>query len=107
MSGPQISDLAAAHMAAIGILAELRRAERERESEYIDIALADCAFAMTITALSTYVGSGKAPSRGEERHSGRYPWSDIYRCADGGYITISAIEGHFYRNLCRALGHPE
>jgi alpha-methylacyl-CoA racemase len=107
MSGPQISDLAAAHMATIGILAALRRAEREGQGEYIDVALVDSAFAMAITALSTYVGTGSAPSRGEERHNGRYPWSDIYRCADGGYITISAIENHFYRNLCRALGHPE
>lgn len=107
MSGPQISDLAAAHMAAIGILVALRRAEQSGEGEYIDVALADSAFAMAVTALSSYVGSGTAPSRGEERHNGRYPWSDIYRCADGGYLTISAIESHFYRNLCHAVGHPE
>lgn len=107
MSGPQISDLAAAHMAAIGILAALRRAEREGQGEYIDVALADSAFAMAVTALSSYVGSGTAPSRGEERHNGRYPWSDIYRCADGGYVTVSAIESHFHKNLCHALGHPE
>lgn len=107
MSGPQISDLAAAHMATIGILAALRRAEREGQGEYIDVALADSAFAMAVTALSSYVGTGTAPSRGEERHNGRYPWSDIYRCADGGYITLSAIESHFHRNLCHAVGHPE
>lgn len=107
MSGPQISDLAAAHMATIGILAALRRAEREGQGDYIDVALADSAFAMTVTALSTYVGTGTAPSRGQERHNGRYPWSDIYRCADDGYVTISAIESHFYRNLCHAMGHPE
>ncbi|WP_151447665.1 CaiB/BaiF CoA transferase family protein [Lacisediminimonas profundi] len=107
MSGPQVSDLAAAHMAAIGILVALRRAEREGLGEYIDIALFDSAFSLSVTALSSYIGSGKAPSRGEERHNGRYPWSDIYRTADGGYITISAIESHFFRNLCNALGHPE
>lgn len=107
MSGPQISDLAAAHMAAIGILVALRRAEREGLGEYIDVSLFDSAFSLSITALSTLAGTGKAPSRGEERHNGRYPWSDIYRTEDGGYVTISAIEAHFYRNLCNALGHPE
>src|SRR3546814_98184 len=71
MSGPQISDLAAAHMAAIGILAALRRAEREGQGEYIDVALADSAFAMAVTALSTYAGTGAAPLRGAERHHGR------------------------------------
>src|SRR3546814_862112 len=62
---------------------------------------------MAVTALSTYAGTGAAPLRGEERHNGRYPWSDIYCCAGGGYVTISAIESHFYRNLCHAMGHPE
>ncbi|MBV7483332.1 CaiB/BaiF CoA-transferase family protein [Bordetella sp. BOR01] len=107
MSGPQISDLAAANMATIGILLALRGAERTGLGEYIDIALFDSAFSLAITALSTYVGSGTAPSRGEERHNGRYPWSDIYETADGGFITLSAIEPHFYRNLCEALGRPE
>jgi crotonobetainyl-CoA:carnitine CoA-transferase CaiB-like acyl-CoA transferase len=107
MSGPQISDLTAASMATIGILMALRRAEKTGEGEYIDIALFDSAFSLAVTALSSYVGSGTAPVRGQERHNGRYPWSDIYETADGGYITLSAIEPHFYRNLCQALGHPE
>lgn len=107
MTGPQISDLAAAHMATIGILLALRRAEHTGEGEYIDIALFDSAFSLAVTALSTYVGSGTAPTRGEERHNGRYPWSDIYETSEGGFVTISAIEPHFYRNLCNALGRPE
>lgn len=107
MSGPQISDLAAAHLATIGILLGLRRAEHTGEGEYIDISLFDSAMSMSVTALATYLGGGKAPSRGEERHNGRYPWSDIYETSDGGFITISAIEEHFYANLCNALGKPE
>lgn len=107
MAGPQISDLTAAHMAAIGILIALRQSEREGKGEYIDLALFDCAFSLSVTALSTYLGSGRAPARGEERHNGKYPWSDIYQTACGGYITVSAIEPHFYRNLCLALAHPE
>lgn len=107
MSGPQISDLAAAHLATIGILLGLRRAEHTGEGEYIDISLFDSAMSMSVTAVATYLGGGKAPSRGEERHNGRYPWSDIYETSDGGYITISAIEEHFYANLCKALERPD
>jgi alpha-methylacyl-CoA racemase len=107
MSGPQISDLAAAHLATIGILLGLRRAEATGEGEYIDISLFDSAMSMSVTAVATYLGGGKAPSRGEERHNGRYPWSDIYETSDGGYVTISAIEAHFYANLCKALERPE
>lgn len=107
MSGPQISDLAAAHLATIGILMALRRAEQSGEGDYIDISLFDSAMSMSVTAVATYLGGGEAPSRGEERHNGRYPWSDIYETADGGFITISSIESHFYANLCNALGRPE
>jgi crotonobetainyl-CoA:carnitine CoA-transferase CaiB-like acyl-CoA transferase len=107
MSGPQISDLAAAHLATIGILMSLRRAEHTGEGEYIDISLFDSAMSMSVTAVATYLGGGKAPSRGEERHNGRYPWSDIYETSDGGYVTISAIEEHFFANLCKALERPE
>jgi crotonobetainyl-CoA:carnitine CoA-transferase CaiB-like acyl-CoA transferase len=107
MSGPQISDLAAAHLSTIGILLALRRAEHTGEGEYIDISLFDSAMSMSVTAVATYLGGGRAPSRGEERHNGRYPWSDIYETSDGGYLTVSAIEEHFYANLCNALGRPE
>lgn len=107
MTGPQLADISAAHMVAIGILIALRKAETTGEGEFIDISLFDSAFSMAVTALSTYVGSGTAPSRGEERHNGRYPWSDIYQTKDNGYITISAIEEHFYANLCRALGRED
>jgi len=107
MTGPQLADITAANMVAIGILLALRKAERTGEGDYIDVSLFDSAFSLAVTAISTYLGSGKAPSRGEERHNGKYWWSDIYRTKDGGYVTISAIEEHFYANLCRALGREE
>jgi crotonobetainyl-CoA:carnitine CoA-transferase CaiB-like acyl-CoA transferase len=107
MTGPQLADITAAHMVTIGILMALRRAEASGVGDYIDISLFDSAFSLAVTAMSTYLGSGKAPGRGEERHNGKYPWSDIYQTSDGGYITISAIEEHFYANLCRSLGRED
>ncbi len=107
MTGPQLADISASHMVAIGILIALRKAERSGTGDFIDISLFDSAFSMAVTALSTYFGSGTAPSRGEERHNGKYPWSDIYEARDGGYVTISSIEEHFYANLCRALGRED
>jgi len=107
MTGPQLADITAAHMVTSGILMALRKAEMSNEGAYIDISLFDSAFSLAVTAMCSYLGSGHAPSRGEERHNGKYPWSDIYRTGDGHYLTISAIEEHFYVNLCRALGHED
>jgi alpha-methylacyl-CoA racemase len=107
LTGPQLADISAAHMVTIGILMALRNAEATGTGDYLDISLFDAAFSLPITAMATYLGSGKAPGRGEERHNGKFPWADIYRTKDGGYVTIAAIEGHFYRNLCNALGRPD
>ena len=107
MSGPQLADITASHMVTIGILIALRKAETSGSGDYIDISLFDSAFSLTVTSLATYFGTGKAPSRGEERHNGKYFWSDIYETADGGFITIAAAEQHFYKNLCRELGREE
>jgi len=107
LSGPQLADITAAHMVTIAILMALRNSETNGEGEYIDISLFDSAFSLAITGLSTYLGGGQPPSRGEERHNGKYPWSDIYATKDGKWITIAAIEDHFYRNLCISLGRND
>lgn len=107
LSGLQMADITAALFTTIGILIAVRRAECAGVGEYLDIALHDSVMATAVTAASTYFGTGQAPSRGEERHSGRYPFADIFETADGRHITVCAIEAHFWRNLCHALGHVE
>ena len=107
LSGLQIADITAALLSALGILIAVRRAEREGVGDYLDMSLFDSVIGTAITAAATYFGTGKAPRRGEERHTGKYPMADIYETADGEYITIAAIEEHFWKNLCLALGHEE
>jgi alpha-methylacyl-CoA racemase len=107
MSGLQIADIAAALNAVIAILIALRGTERSGRGEHVDLALYDSVLTTAITASSLYFTTGTAPSRGEDRHSGRYPMSDVYETRDGGHVTISAIEVHFWRNLCTALGREE
>ncbi len=107
LSGLQVADLSGSLYAVIGILIALREAERTGNGSYLDIALFDSLIGSAVTAASSYFGTGKAPQRGEERHSGRYPFSDIYETSDGEYLTLCAIEGHFWRNLCKALGRED
>lgn len=107
LSGVQLADNTAALLTAVGILIALRRAEGSGVGEYLDMALFDSAVGTAVTAACTYFGTGQSPQRGDERHTGRYPMADIYETADGGYVTVAAIENHFWQNLCRALGHEE
>lgn len=107
MAGPQLADMAAANYVTIGILLALRNKEINGVGEYVDISLFDSAFSLPLTALTAYLASGQAPSRGSERHNGRYPWADIYATKDGQYVSVTAIESHFYKNLCVALGRED
>jgi alpha-methylacyl-CoA racemase len=36
--------------------------------------------------------------------TGRYAYYDTYRCRDGKWLAVGAIEPHFYRNLCKGIG---
>lgn len=107
LTGVQLADISGALMATIGILIALRRAEQRGTGEYIDVSLFDSVLSMAVTAASVFFKAGEAPIRGDERHSGRYPMSDVYQTADDQYVTISAIEDHFWTNFCNAVGHPE
>src|SRR5690606_18789613 len=107
LAGPQIADLSAGLYTTIGILLALRRAEASGVGERLEVSLFDSAFSFGLTAFTSYLANGQAPTRGGERHNGRYPWADIYRTADDRWITVTAIEAQFHANLCRALGHEE
>jgi crotonobetainyl-CoA:carnitine CoA-transferase CaiB-like acyl-CoA transferase len=39
--------------------------------------------------------------------SGNLPNYAVYRCADGEFLAVGALEFHLWRNACEALGLPE
>jgi len=85
----------------------VRNSERNGMGEYVDMSMFDGVVAASVTAASTCLGSGRAPARGAERHTGGIPASGLYETADGGYVALCAMEPHFWSNVCRALERPE
>jgi crotonobetainyl-CoA:carnitine CoA-transferase CaiB-like acyl-CoA transferase len=45
--------------------------------------------------------------RGDGMLTGKYPFYRVYRCADGRYLSIGAVENRFWRNLCEHVDKPE
>jgi crotonobetainyl-CoA:carnitine CoA-transferase CaiB-like acyl-CoA transferase len=107
MSGVQIADISAALMAAVGVLVGVRQAERTGRGDFLDVSLFGSVIGTAVTAISSYVGTGQVPTRGQERHDGGYPVAGIFETADQGYVTVCAIEEHFWQNLCRELGRED
>jgi crotonobetainyl-CoA:carnitine CoA-transferase CaiB-like acyl-CoA transferase len=91
-----IADLAAGAAAAQAILAALL-SRSGSGGQHIEISIYD---------LALLWGATRAASRsvdGSVTHSHLDPANDMYRCADGEWLALSAIETKFWRALCEVL----
>jgi alpha-methylacyl-CoA racemase len=105
LPGATIADGAAGGMhAAIAILAALLRRTQSGEGEYLDVSVADGVLSLMGLAIDEHLATGAAVGPGHDILSGRYACYGVYRCRDGRWLAVAAIEPAFYANLCRALG---
>ena len=117
LPGATVADIAAGGMqAAMAIMAALLRRERgeqnrqgehTRQGEHIDVSIADGAFTMMSLYVDEYLATGNEPGPGHYILTGRYACYDTYRCADGRYVSVGAIEPRFWANLCELIGLPQ
>ena len=103
-----IADLAGAALhGAIGILIALMAREKTGKGQFVDIAYLDSVISLLSFEAPGYFRTGKVPRRGETVLTGAVPWTNVYKCKDGEYITIACIEPHFWVNMCQSLGKEE
>ena len=103
-----IADMAGAGLhSVIGILLALAARERTGRGQFVDISYLDSVISLLAAESSSYFLTGKVPRRGESERTGGSPWANVYRCKDGGYVTVGCAEPHFWANLCRALGRED
>lgn len=108
LPGVQIADLGGgALMSVAGILAALYRAATTGEGDYVDIAMADGAFAWTSIWMGDHFATGEIPEAGKMMLNGESPCYQVYECADGKFLTVAAVEDHFFAELCEVIGRPE
>jgi alpha-methylacyl-CoA racemase len=104
-AGHDVNYLAAGGMHAVmAILAALVRKERMGEGAYLDVSIADGVLAMMGLYVDEYLATGAEPGPGHYILTGRYACYDTYRCGDGRWVSVGAIEPPFFRNLCTLLG---
>lgn len=107
-AGVQIADVGGGGMmAAVGILSALLERERTGRGRFVDVSMLDGAVSWLSLHASTYFLDGAVPRRGRMRLSGALACYRVYRCSDGGYVTVGALEPQFWEALCKALGVPE
>ncbi|MBF6600715.1 MAG: CoA transferase [Dehalococcoidia bacterium] len=103
-----IADFAGGGMhAAYGILAALIARERTACGQYVDIAMSDGVLYLLASVAGGVLAGGASPGRGATVLNGSVPHYNVYQCGDGGWISLGALEPHFFVNLCKVMGRED
>mgnify|MGYP001822406266 CR=1 FL=1 len=105
--GGQIADIAGGALnAAVGILMALYHREQTGLGQFIDISMTDGAAALLSLPMFFRNTTGTPFRRGDAILSHRYACYNVYKTADGRFLSIGALENRFWENLCRFLKMP-
>lgn len=103
--GATVADSAGGGMhAVIAILAALVRRQTTGRGAWLDVSAAEGVLSLMSLSLDQYLATGEVAGPRKTLLTGRYACYDVYACGDGRWISVGAIEPHFYANLCRELG---
>jgi alpha-methylacyl-CoA racemase len=105
LPGATIADSAAGGMhAALSITAALLARDRTGAGAYLDVSVVEGVLSLMSLSIDDHLATGAHPAPGHDVLTGRYAYYDTYRCRDGKWLAVGAIEPHFFRNLVKALG---
>lgn len=106
-TGVPVGDMAGGVFAAFSVVGALCSRELGNTGgEYLDIAITDVLLSFA-QALAPAAFSGENPRPGATALTGDLPWYDVYATADGEYVTLAALEPHFWEAFCEAIGREE
>ena len=90
---------------AYGVVCALLEAQRSGQGQVVDAAMVDgSAVMMTMFWAMRSIGVFDETRRGENLLDTGAHFYDVYRCKDGGYVSIGSIEPQFYAELLRLTG---
>jgi alpha-methylacyl-CoA racemase len=90
---------------AYGVVCGLLEAQRSGQGQVVDAAMVDgAAVMMTMFWAMKQIGIYDETRRGENLLDTGAHFYDVYRCADGRYISVGSIEPQFYAELLRLTG---
>lgn len=107
MPAMPVADMAGSLMALSGILMALYRREQTGAGDYLDISMQDSLVAWLPNVMGPVFAEQRPPQPKQERSWGGGAMYNIYRCADGRFLTLGGSEIKFAANLLTALGRED
>lgn len=99
----QTADVTGALYGAIAVLGALRTRDRTGEGAHLVVSLADAAVAANTLTLERAVD----PADGTNEILGDLPAYNVYRCADGAWLALGALEPKFWEAFVGAAERPD
>ena len=104
----QLGDVFGGSMMALsGILMALVARDRTGKGRRVDVSMTDGSMASLALPAASYLGGGASQERGSLPLTGLFPCYETYRCADGGFLSVGALEAWFWKALTSALGRED
>jgi alpha-methylacyl-CoA racemase len=91
----------------MGVLAALLERQTSGEGQVIDVAMVDGVSSLLSMAHGQQSAGMMPDSRGSSLLDGGAPYYDTYKCSDGQYMSVGAIEPQFYEALRATLELPD
>lgn len=101
--GLPVADLCGAMYALSSTLAALYQRRSTGRGQYLDVALADCALHWMNPRLGVYAEDGLQALAAQRDATLVKVAYGAFRCRDGKYLSVAALEDHFWERLTAAL----
>ena len=88
---------------ALGLLAGILEARSSGRGQVVDAAIVDGAASLASTFFGMHAAGIWRNERGTNFTDSGSHFYDVYECADGKWLSVSAIEAKFYAELLRLL----
>jgi crotonobetainyl-CoA:carnitine CoA-transferase CaiB-like acyl-CoA transferase len=104
----QVGDLLGGALTAVqGTLAALLAVKMGGPGRFVDVAMTDAVFAHHLMPLLAVNCDGHTAPPARDFLTGGVPCYDVYRCSDGRYMAVGALELKFWEICCDLLQRPD
>ncbi|GAP38117.1 alpha-methylacyl-CoA racemase [Piscinibacter sakaiensis] len=90
----------------VGLLAAVLEARRSGQGQVVDAGIVDGALSLMTMHYGSLAGGLIGTARGSNVGDGGAPFYNVYACADGGWVSVAAVETRFFDELLRRLEIP-
>lgn len=105
LPGFQLADIGAGSlMVVVAVLGALRQRTLTGVGQHLDVSMTDGAATFMPVQAVEALAAGRNPRPGRDVLSGGLPQYRYYRCQDGRWLAVGALEPKFWQRMCQGLG---